>query len=482
MTRTFPCSSSRCTHFSSLGTSPSPRKWIASRLKQTTLSVLDKSGKLNDALRSSLEEVWNSTASTTEAVARSIALVDDNVATSLASSGGTQAFPPSLDPFFRSNVALWLADQRVSENRLDDAAELLAQADSAQVVDRGRLHFLQVMAFYPLGKQDEAKKAIDNLRQLDPLPRRYLTLAESIQKRIEQTDPQSLEAIASDMRDVRRRLDLGEVGTKVRSMEDDVVRRLDLLIKKVEEKQETPSRPLSRRSPTPPPMKADSPAPREKDSSTPNVSVTSGLGVISPPKNEKKRCKRSAAISGALPLGGRRILSQARSIASGRCSMNFLASFMLGAVLLGDLSATVTAHLADGTRREASLIAVDEREITLQVEGKNQVVPRKNLLLIESSQPVVDQPTATTILLRGQGIVRVDQITSDDRTFRIELPNARTFEFPINQLVGIVWEESDRADLAARYRRLANPRRETESSPFGETSGDVGRNRRADQE
>lgn len=137
--------------------------------------------------------------------------------------------------------------------------------------------------------------------------------------------------------------------------------------------------------------------------------------------------------------------------------MNFLASFMLGAVLLGDLSATVTAHLADGTRREASLIAVDEREITLQVEGKNQVVPRKNLLLIESSQPVVDQPTATTILLRGQGIVRVDQITSDDRTFRIELPNARTFEFPINQLVGIVWEESDRADLAARYRRLANP-------------------------
>jgi hypothetical protein len=241
MTRTFPMLLLTLHTLLLAGDEPISAEMDRQQAQQTTLSVLDKSGKLNDSLRSSLEEVWNSTASTTEAVARSIALVDDNVATSLASSGGTQAFPPSLDPFFRSNVALWLADQRVSENRLDDAAELLAQADSAQVVDRGRLHFLQVMAFYPLGKQDEAKKAIDNLRQLDPLPRRYLTLAESIQKRIEQTDPQSLEAIASDMRDVRRRLDLGEVGTKVRSMEDDVVRRLDLLIKKVEEKQETPS-------------------------------------------------------------------------------------------------------------------------------------------------------------------------------------------------------------------------------------------------
>jgi hypothetical protein len=51
----------------------------------------------------------------------------------------------------------------------------------------------------------------------------------------------------------------------------------------------------------------------------------------------------------------------------------------------------------------------------------------------------------------------VEQITSDDRTFRIELPTARAFGFPMNQLLGIVWEESDRADLAARYRRIAHP-------------------------
>jgi hypothetical protein len=218
-----------------------PAEMDRDKSQQTTLATLEKLGQLSDTIRPSLDDVWNSTSSTTEAIARSIALVDEEIARSLASSGVTPTSLSSLDPFFRSNVALWLADERVKENRLDDAAEYLTQADPSHVADRGRFHFLQFMTLFPLGKQDEAKMAIEQLRRLDPLPRRYLTLADSIQRRIEQTDPESLEAIANDMRDVRRRLDLGEVGTKVRTMEDDVVRRLDVLIKKVEEKQETPS-------------------------------------------------------------------------------------------------------------------------------------------------------------------------------------------------------------------------------------------------
>jgi hypothetical protein len=223
------------------GDEPAPAELDRDSAQKETLSAIENTRQLNETIRLSLDDIWNSTISTTEAIARSIALVDDGIAQAISTHQISPDSLQPLDPFFRSNVALWLADEMVKENRLDEAADLLAHADPIHVADRGRFHFLQVMTLHPLGRQEEARQAIDQLRRLDPVPRRYLTLAESIQRRIEQTDPESLEEIANDMRDVRRRLDLGEVGTKVRTMEDDVVRRLDVLIKKVEEKQETPS-------------------------------------------------------------------------------------------------------------------------------------------------------------------------------------------------------------------------------------------------
>ncbi len=137
--------------------------------------------------------------------------------------------------------------------------------------------------------------------------------------------------------------------------------------------------------------------------------------------------------------------------------MILLAPLLLCAAFIADLSANLTIRSTHGIVPDATLLSIEEGQVTFQADGDQQVLPRKDLLLIESSQPTVDQPAPAAVFLRGQGVVRVDQITSDDRTFRIELPSARSFDFPINQLLGIIFEESDRDDLTARYRRIANP-------------------------
>jgi hypothetical protein len=83
-------------------------------------------------------------------------------------------------------------------------------------------------------------------------PRRYVALARLMLEDLKGLQDDTLDHIARRMEDIRRRLDLGRAGPKVRSEEDGVVQSLDKLIKKLEdEQQEANGSPSSIRSSSP---------------------------------------------------------------------------------------------------------------------------------------------------------------------------------------------------------------------------------------
>jgi hypothetical protein len=126
-------------------------------------------------------------------------------------------------------------------------------------------------------------------------------------------------------------------------------------------------------------------------------------------------------------------------------------------IFLDDSAATCTVTRSDGNNLVGAIVSLDETELILDVGPSNVTIPRSQILAIESSPTIVERPAEVAILLRGQGILRADRITTDDRTATIELAGLDPIVLPLSALLGIVWEGADRAELLARYRRLAVP-------------------------
>jgi hypothetical protein len=130
---------------------------------------------------------------------------------------------------------------------------------------------------------------------------------------------------------------------------------------------------------------------------------------------------------------------------------------LLGAILLAQVAPELplTATLSDGSSSIGMLLALNDKELTLTVDSRPRRIPVDQILTLETNLLVRDEPTPAAVLLRGQGIVRVQRITTDDRTALLELPGQDPWTLPLTSLVGIVWETTDRAGLLARYRRMA---------------------------
>jgi hypothetical protein len=92
---------------------------------------------------------------------------------------------------------------------------------------------------HQLLEKEAADGAIDRLlARADESPRRYAAVARLMQADFKDLKPDSLDHIARRMDDVRRRLDLGRAGPKVRKVEDGVIESLDKLIKKLEDQKQ----------------------------------------------------------------------------------------------------------------------------------------------------------------------------------------------------------------------------------------------------
>jgi hypothetical protein len=139
----------------------------------------------------------------------------------------------------RHNLRLVYARWMVQESLYDEALDQLKGLEPIDVVDPAALLFYQSVVHHRMLQRDEGLTAIGRLLEnADQVPRRYASIARLMQADLEGLKEDSLDHIARRMDDIRRRLDLGRAGPKVRSVEDGVIASLDKLIEEIEKQQQ----------------------------------------------------------------------------------------------------------------------------------------------------------------------------------------------------------------------------------------------------
>ncbi len=182
------------------------------------------------------------------ATAETFALVDPEVAKLVRlcrTPRGPLALPsfpwlsdPQTPPLLAANMRLLYGRWLVQQSLFDEAGEQLADLKPADVVAPASLLFYQGVVHYSLLNKEPGLHAIDQLLQhSEQSPRRYVAVARLIRQDLEGLEDDTLGHIVRRMDDIRRRLDLGRAGKKVRTVEDGVIESLDKLIKKMEEQQ-----------------------------------------------------------------------------------------------------------------------------------------------------------------------------------------------------------------------------------------------------
>ena len=146
---------------------------------------------------------------------------------------------PKTAPFVANNMRLLYGRWLVHEALFDEALVQLSGLKPDEVVAPACLLFYQGVVYHKLLQKDAGLKAIEQLLAGQQLsPRRYAEVARLMQQDLEGLEDDTLDHIARRMDDIRRRLDLGRAGQKVRKIEDGVIESLDKLIKKLEEQQQ----------------------------------------------------------------------------------------------------------------------------------------------------------------------------------------------------------------------------------------------------
>ncbi|HEY5312750.1 MAG TPA: hypothetical protein VIK18_09520, partial [Pirellulales bacterium] len=129
----------------------------------------------------------------------------------------------------------WLAHEALYDELLEQVKGL----DPAQVADPATLLFCQSVAYHQLLDKDAGLKTVDRLlHDVAAVPARYLSLAKLMRADLDELEDESLDHIARRMEDIRRRLDLGRAGKKVRTEEDGVIASLDKMIEDMEKQQQ----------------------------------------------------------------------------------------------------------------------------------------------------------------------------------------------------------------------------------------------------
>ncbi len=154
-------------------------------------------------------------------------------------SGQAWLADPGLPRMFTANLRLLYARWLVQQSLYDEAHEQLAGLTPSDVVAPAALLFCQGVVDHALLNRDSGLRVIGELLDgAKSSPRRYVAVARLMQEDLKDLQDDTLDHIARRMNDIRRRLDLGRAGAKVRKQEDGVIESLDKMIKKLEEQQQ----------------------------------------------------------------------------------------------------------------------------------------------------------------------------------------------------------------------------------------------------
>jgi len=226
----------------------------AQEIKNQVFAWLDAK-KIEPGVRSKIEPIWSDVSPSLSEdellvrLARTYAAFDSNAAKlfAICSEPRSQLILPSqawlMDSsaprLFAANMRLLYARWLVHELMFEEAQEQLAGLTPADVVAPASLLFNQSVVFHALLNKESGLKSIDELLQgSEASPKRYIALARLMQEDLKGLQEDTLDHIARRMEDIRRRLELGRAGPKVRKVEDGVIESLDKMIKKIEDQQQ----------------------------------------------------------------------------------------------------------------------------------------------------------------------------------------------------------------------------------------------------
>lgn len=132
----------------------------------------------------------------------------------------------------RMHYARWLTQSEFTELAL----ELMNQINAEEVISPAAYYFYKAACQRRLIQREEGLKSLEALLALPPAsPERYSQLGRLMKEEWTAVEEKSLEEVSMLMADVRRRLKLAQPGQKTQNAEDQVVKRLDEIIKKLED-------------------------------------------------------------------------------------------------------------------------------------------------------------------------------------------------------------------------------------------------------
>lgn len=140
--------------------------------------------------------------------------------------------------FIRDNLRLYYGRWLARHDLYDEALDQLDGLQPGDVVDPAALLFYQGVVHHRLLDKEKCLPALTTLLENEnAIPQRYATLAQLMTADLQPLKPDSLDEIARLMDDIYRRQRLYRSGTRVLQREDDVLAKLDKIIKELEEQQ-----------------------------------------------------------------------------------------------------------------------------------------------------------------------------------------------------------------------------------------------------
>ncbi len=206
---------------------------------------LRAAGKADDTSLKAFEGVWKGDRPVLDKVADTLSLGDAAAAKLMSEARDPETPAPTAVPaelkdskrpaFFRANLALAYAKALADRKVYEEGLEALRAVKAEDVVDPGAYLFTRAVAEHALMMKNEANTSINRL--LDDVadaPERYRMVAALMHFDMLTWQEKDLGWIARKMDNIQRRLDMARGGPKTRKMQKDVLRRLDEMIKELE--------------------------------------------------------------------------------------------------------------------------------------------------------------------------------------------------------------------------------------------------------
>lgn len=144
----------------------------------------------------------------------------------------------NLPPFFAANLRAHYARFLGQNEFYDEALAQFDQIDLSETIDPAACLFFKVVCQHRLLMDEEGLKTIDTLlTDVTEVPLRFRTVARMMRADLEELEKNELNEVARMMSDVERRLKFGRGGERVQKVEEEIVARLDEIIKKIEQQQ-----------------------------------------------------------------------------------------------------------------------------------------------------------------------------------------------------------------------------------------------------